>query len=34
MDEVNTLKDLDKCTMPILFIVSKEDKLVSHENST
>ncbi|KAL4501631.1 hypothetical protein ABPG72_018682 [Tetrahymena utriculariae] len=33
MEDVNTIKDIQKCLMPALFIVSKEDKLVSFENS-
>ncbi|EDK31323.1 abnormal long morphology protein, putative (macronuclear) [Tetrahymena thermophila SB210] len=33
MEDVNTIKDIQKCLMPVLFIVSKEDKLVSFENS-
>lgn len=33
MDDVNTIKNISKCNMPVIFIVSKEDNFVSFENS-
>jgi len=33
MDDVNTLTNIAKCSMPVLFIVSKDDKLVPHTNT-
>lgn len=33
MDDINAIKEIEKCTMPVIFIVSKDDKLVSYKNS-